>query len=256
MITKVFNVTEILHLIQEYNRALSSPVDSFLEEHIMGSTFYVVVSGTESMGYYAIHDDNLLTQFFIRQSYQSEAQGIFNDVLQRHAVEHVFVPTCDELFLSLSLDKDFKITKHAYFFQDSKVEVPEDDHLSEDILFLANTEDLTDIVLMCGDFLDEYDTRIQNREIFTYRRGSELLGIGVLEQSKMVQDRASIGMYTNELYRKQGIGRNIILKLKKWCYDHKLTPVSGCWYYNEPSKFTLESAGMVSRTRLLKMDVV
>ncbi|WP_181153121.1 hypothetical protein [Paenibacillus sp. AR247] len=35
-----------------------------------------------------------------------------------------------------------------------------------------------------------------------------------------------------------------------------IRPLSGCWYYNEASKRTLESAGMVTRTRLLRMKVV
>jgi GNAT superfamily N-acetyltransferase len=256
LITKACSANEISHLIQEYIHTLSAPVDSFLEEHIMASDFYVVVSETKTVGYYAIHNNQLLTQFFVSRPYQRHAQEIFNEVLRNHSVTFLYVPTCDELFMSLALDKDFKITKQAYFFQDSKVEILENDQLREDILCTAKINALQEIKHVCGDFLDEYDRRIQNGEIFTYRRGATLLGIGVLEESKIVHGWASIGMYTNEHYRKQGIGRNIILKLKKWCYNRDLTPISGCWYYNQPSKLTLESAGMVTRTRLLKMDVV
>lgn len=166
-----------------------------------------------------------------------------------------FIKTCDELFISLALDKDFTITKQAYFFQDTRVSIPEYKVFEGDIFVLANLNDHLQIQQICGDFLDHYERRIENGEIFTYYRGPELLGIGVLEKSSMLAGMASIGMFTKESYRKQGIGRNIILKLKAWCYERDLTPMCGCWYYNEASKRTLESAGMFTKTRLLNIKV-
>jgi len=61
-------------------------------------------------------------------------------------------------------------------------------------------------------------------------------------------------MFTNELYRRRGIGRTIIFNLRKWCYENNQTPICGCWYYNENSKMTLESVGFVTKTRLLNID--
>lgn len=246
---------EVQHLIQEYVRTLSSPFDSFLEEHIRGSAFYLIIDGLEEVGYYAIHNDQLLSQFFIRPFYQKHAQELLDQVIAKHAVKSLFVPTCDELFVSLALDKDFTITKQAYFFQDSRVKIPEDNAFDGDIFAIASLDELLQIQQTCGDFLDHYARRIENGEIFTYYRGSDLLGIGVLEKSSMLAGMASIGMFTNESYRKQGIGRSIILKLKAWCYESDLTPICGCWYYNEASKRTLESAGMFTRTRLLNVKV-
>ena len=255
MIIKECLIHDVQHLIQEYIHTLSSPFDSFLEEHILKSTFYVILDDLEKVGYYAIHNNQLLTQFFIRRSYQKHAQELFNQVINNHSVKSIFVPTCDELFISLALDKEFTFTKQAYFFQDSQVNISENDSLKTDIFGLAMLDQLLQIQQMCGDFLDRYEERIEKDELFTYYRGPLLLGIGVLEKSKMLDGFASIGMYTNETYRKQGIGRNIILKLKTWCYDHELKPICGCWYYNESSKKTLESAGMVTRTRLLNIKV-
>jgi GNAT superfamily N-acetyltransferase len=248
-------INEVHHLIQEYIHTLSSPFDSFLEEHILTSAFYVVLDDLKEVGYYAVHNNQLLTQFFIRPSYQKHAQVLFIQVIEAHSVKSLFVPTCDELFVSLALDKEFTITKQAYFFQDSQVNTPENDSFKDDIFGLATLDDLLHIQQTCGDFLDKYEKRIENGELFTYSRGPILLGIGVLEKSNMFYGLASIGMFTNETYRKQGIGRNIILKLKTWCYNHDLTPICGCWYYNEPSKRTLESAGMITRTRLLNIKV-
>jgi GNAT superfamily N-acetyltransferase len=238
-----------------FKYTLASPFDDFLEEHILSSTFYLFLDGSEEVGYSAIHNNQLLTQFFIRPFYQKHGQELLDQMIAKHAITSLFVPTCDEQFVSLALDKDFTITKQAYFFQDTRVNIAVDNAMEGGIFALATLDDLLQIQQICGDFLDHYARRIENGELFTYYRGADLLGIGVLGKSRMLAGMASIGMFTNESYRKQGIGRSIILKLKAWCYDHDLTPICGCWYYNEASKRTLESAGMFTKTRLLNVKV-
>jgi GNAT superfamily N-acetyltransferase len=246
---------EIQYLIQEYMDTLSSPFDSFYEEHVIRSTFYSLSLESQEIGYYAIHNQQLLTQFYIRPAYLKHAQKIFAEVLESRDLKSLFVPTCDELFLSLAVDMEtFTLNKQAYFFQDSLAAISESS--SGNIIFdLATAKDLPLIKLVCGDFLeDQYDGMQGKGELFTYYRESELLGIGVMQKSTLLLGYASIGMFTNEQFRKQGIGRDIIIRLKAWCYNHQLKPICGCWYYNEASKCTLESAGMVTRTRLLRFD--
>jgi len=248
-------IGEIQPLMEEYVQELSSPFDSFLEKYILSSTFYALQDEMKEVGYYAIHNGQLLTQFYIRRSHRMYLQKIFGQVLERHAVKSLFVPTCDELLLSLAIDKDFPLKKQAYFFQDSQTDIPVSDVLGVEVFRLAHQDDLQHIQLVCGDFLDQYERRIAHEEIFTYYRESVLLGIGVAKRSRLLDGLASIGMFTNEAYRKQGVGRAIIFQLRKWCAEHGIKPVSGCWYYNEASKRTLESAGMVTKTRLLNIEV-
>lgn len=255
MIAKKCLISEIQYLIEEYIQGLSSPFDSFLEEHILTSSFYMLQEESKAVGYYSIHNNELLTQFYIRRPYQMHSQKMFSHVLEHHTVNSLFVPTCDELFISLALDKDFMINKQAYFFQDNQAEIIESIVTGDESFRPANLDDLQQIQQICGDFLDQYERRIESGELFTYYRGAELLGIGVVGKSKLFKGLASIGMFTNEAYRKQGIGRVIILELRKWCDKQGIKPVSGCWYYNEASKRTLESAGMVTKTRLLRINV-
>lgn len=117
MLFKKCLINEVQHLIQDYIHTLSSPFDSFLEEHILTSTFYVILDELNEVGYYAIYQDQLLTQFYIQPSYLRHAQELFRQVIENHDVKSLFVPTCDELFVSLALDKDLHITKQAYFFK-------------------------------------------------------------------------------------------------------------------------------------------
>ncbi|MDQ0113283.1 GNAT family N-acetyltransferase [Paenibacillus harenae] len=254
MIIKACTLVEIDHLVKEYVEGLSSPFDSFLEEHILSSVFYLIQDDEKDVGYYAIHNNERLTQFYIRRSYQMHAQKLFLQALERHSVKSIFVPTSDELLISLVIDQDFTISKQAYFFQDSLVGMSP--VLGDGEAFrLATQDDLEQVQQVCGDFLDNYERWIEKGELFVYYRDADLLGIGLIESSKLLEGLASIGMFTNDAYRKQGVGRAIIVQLRKWCKDRGISPICGCWYYNEASKRTLESGGMVTKTRLLNIDV-
>jgi len=247
--------SDVEHLISEYVNKLSSPIDSFLEDHIIQSIFYSICDSSEVIGYYAIHHNQCLTQFYLDLPYYHVSQKIFNQVLEDHSVQSIMVPTCDELFLSLVLDHDYKIEKQAYFFQDNKMEIPKEKLYKNGEFKVAVQSDAKKIKEVCQDFIDELEKRIENKQIFTLMDGNILLGIGIAERSQLLKGYASIGMFTNELYRNKGIGRTMIHHLKEWCYDNHLNPICGCWYYNVHSKQTLESAGMVSKTRLLNVKV-
>jgi GNAT superfamily N-acetyltransferase len=111
------------------------------------------------------------------------------------------------------------------------------------------------IIDVSQDFFDRLDERIKAGEMFVFMNDHQLLGVGIIEISRLQCGYASVGMFVNEAFRNQGIGRTIINRLKEWCYQNQITPICGCWYYNTNSKLTLESAGMVSKTRLLNFQV-
>lgn len=247
---------DVEHLIQEYVNKLSSPIDSFLEDHIFNSTFYTISHNFVVVGYYAVHSNQCLTQFYLELPFYNESQKIFINVIKNHSIQSIMVPTCDELFLSLVLDHDYKIEKQAYFFQDNKLEIPKEKLYKNGVFRAAVPSDAIQIKEVCQDFIDRLEERIENKEIFTFIKGNRLLGIGIVERSKLLDVYASIGMFTNDQYRKQGIGRTIIHHLKEWCYENNLNPICGCWYYNVHSKQTVESAGMVSKSRLLNIKVI
>jgi RimJ/RimL family protein N-acetyltransferase len=84
--------------------------------------------------------------------------------------------------------------------------------------------------------------------------GEEPVGFGILVQSALYQDVASIGMYSIERFRQAGVGTATIAMLIEECHRRSLRPVAGCWYYNHRSRRTLQRAGMYSATRLLKIE--
>ncbi|HAG43064.1 MAG TPA: hypothetical protein DCL31_06415 [Clostridium sp.] len=57
------SIGRISELMAEYTKTLSSPFDSFLEDHIIVSDFYKIVKDLVDIGYFSIFEKKLLTQF-------------------------------------------------------------------------------------------------------------------------------------------------------------------------------------------------
>lgn len=250
---KESGINELGCLINEYTDSLSSPIDSFLEDHILDSVFYKIQNEDEIIGYFSIYKEILLIQFYIIDNKLKYSQEIFKEVRDVFPVEKAFIPTCDELFLSLIVESEKNIENQAYFFQDCREIDVENKVYRNGEFRLANFDDIGIIKEVSGNFFDDIEKHVKNDQLFVFIEENILLGVGIIEEGRLLKGYSSIGMFTNENYRKKGIGRTILIKLKKYCYDNNTIPIAGCWYYNINSKRTLESAGMITKTRLLNI---
>ncbi len=235
-----------------YIAALSSPIDSYLEDHILASQFYKIVITGQEAGAFAIHANTLLTHFYLMGPARRVGQQTFAQVLQQHSIKSAYVPTCDEFFLSHALDNYAELKKQAYFFAEGDAKL---EPLTSELSYrLAELSDAAAMRAISGDFLDKHEARIQNGELYVGTRNDALIAIGVIERSKLLKQHASIGMFTHEAHRQQGIGAQTICYMRGVCHAEGLAPIAGCWYYNHASKKTLEAAGMVTQTRLLRIE--
>lgn len=245
--------SEIQEFVNEYQVLLSSPMDSFLEDHVIESEHFLITIDENKIGYFSIHNKTLLTQFYINKDHRYLSQEIFFKVKKMQNICYAFASTGDEFFLSHALDDYKSIEKQAYFFKDSGVLIEKekiDNSLSIKVAEICDTDE---ILKESGDFFDNVNESILNEEIYIIRKENDIVGFGIIEKGIIMKGYASIGMYTVERFRQNGIGRNILLLLKEIVYNNNMKPLAGCWYYNHNSKKTLESAGMYSDTRLLKI---
>ena len=243
---------EIEEATRRHLVSLPSPIDSFLEDHILASTHYRIVVGSEPAGFTSVHKERLITQFALDEPYRDRGQAIYRQVRRSEQVQAAFVPTCDEFFLSHALDDFRQLAKQAYFFTALR-EVP-GSMSSEYSMRPAEFGDVDLVHREAGDFFEQPERHITAGELFVTLRGEEPVGFGLLIKSVLYEDVASIGMYTIERFRQEGVGTATIILLMDECRRRSLRPVAGCWYYNHRSKQTLERAGMFSATRLLKID--
>lgn len=243
---------DIKPLFELYVLSLSDVYDDFLETHILESQFYTIEDDDEMVGYFAIHKDELLTQFYVKKEYLHFSQDYFSSVLKTHNILCAFVPTCDELLLSLAMDKHKKITLQAYFFEPTGRQV-EPANYPKSMLRLANLSDVEMIKKLSGDFFTDLYQNVSDRKIYILE-DEVIYGFGIMVNNMIHKNCKGIGMYTVEAHRRNGVGRSIILHLKDLCETLEYRPVPGCWYHNYNSKKTLESCGFASKTRLLKVE--
>jgi GNAT superfamily N-acetyltransferase len=238
--------------LQQHISALPSPVDSFLEDHILASNHYQIRWNEQVIGLAAVHKESLLTQFALLPAYRQWGQRVFTQARKLETVQAAFVPTCDEFFLAHALDDYRQLEKQAYFFQHSA-----QSQLYQAPLPLrhrqATAEDIPIIQQLSGDFFDKLAERVAAGQIYLTQHEEEWVGFGIIEKGRLCLGVASCGMYVVETARRQGIGAAIIAHLMGRCAGLGLRPVAGCWYYNHNSKKTLEKVGLFTQTRLLKV---
>jgi RimJ/RimL family protein N-acetyltransferase len=244
---------EIREATRQHLLALPSAIDSFLEDHILTSNHYRIVVADESAGFASIHEERLITQFVLAEPYRQDGQALFAELRRMEQVRSAFAPTCDEFFLAHALDDYRQLAKQAYFFAappGGGVAIGTEPYSVRP----AVTDDTDFVRQESGDFFEDLERHIAAGEVFVTLRGEEPVGFGILVESTLYEDVASIGMYTIERFRQTGVGTATIAMLIAECRRRSLRPVAGCWYYNHRSRRTLQRAGMYSSTRLLKVD--
>ena len=245
---------EIKEKVRQYYTENRIIVDSFWEDHVLESSAYKILAEGKIIGFFAIHHKQLLTLFNLDTEYIHYAQELFNKVKHYEEVFEAFIPTGDELFLSLALDDFSKVEKQAYFSMDSQREVESHKINKGLMLTLANVEDLDLIRKYSDNFFGEgLICHVEATHIYIARLLDEVVGFGIIEYGRVVPHFASIGMFVRAEYRCQGMATNILLSLKKVVHAKGLQPISGCWYYNHNSKKSAQSAGLCSKTRLLRI---
>jgi GNAT superfamily N-acetyltransferase len=231
---------------------LSSPIDSFAEMHILKSNHYHILGEKDVIGYCCIFGGKTITQFYIEQKYRRHSQDAFASARKMEFVSEALVPTCDEFYLSLGLDNYSNINKQAYFFQfTNKMSF---DSTPTIRYKLAEKNDLMLIKDHSDDFFDDtLEKQLTDGEIFIGFEDKRIIAFGVYEKGKILKNNVSIGMYTVPEYRNKGVGKQTLSFLIEEGLKENLKPIAGCWYYNHLSKKNLESVGMISNTRYLRI---
>ena len=251
------SMEEMKPLLMEYLDTLNCVGDDFWEYHIRLAEFYKIVVNESSIGYFAIyHQEQLLTQFYLKKEYLNLAQPVFKQMLDENDIVAAYVLTGDELFLSLCMDYFVKIEKQAYMFDGTvKNEVRRPEY-PRSCMMRVKPEEFEEVLEKTGDFFQPISkAQVESGENMLYKlcENHEILGYGIIVPNVLFTKYWACGMITLEKNRQRGIGRSIQLHLADICRENGYIPISGCWYYNHLSKKTIESAGRYTKTRMLKV---
>lgn len=239
---------ERLPLLRAYARRLTGATDDFFEEHLLRARLFRVATGAGDCGFFCLHDDAGLTALSLPGAPSTFGQKLFERILQSFSVTNARVATCDEPFLSLALDFQRAVSGQAYFFREVGGARPA--QWRRELMRQATLKDVPDIL---ED--DRAEESVRAGKYFVMRVDGAFVGQGFCNPSELKPGQASIGMHVHPDWRRRGVGRSLILHLAAMCHERGVTPVCGCWYYNDASRRTLESAGFASETRYLNVAV-
>lgn len=240
-----------LETFDAYVASLSAPIDSFLEDLILDAAPHAILVGDREVGSCCVSENGSLMQFHLLSEARRWSQSLFAEVRGRFDVSAAIVPTCDEYFLGLALDDFVKIEKGAYFFVDGPLRQTRP--LDKPLTYRpAQPADLDSIRSANEDFLDDPGEELEKGQLHVGLLGAEIVALGLIVKSQLLDGYASIGIFTREAHRRQGIATRTVDYLRSTCRTQGLTPIAGCWYYNEASRQTLEASGMIVSSRLLR----
>jgi GNAT superfamily N-acetyltransferase len=244
---------EVETAIRHHLAGLPSAVDSYVEERILASTHYRIAVSGQDAGFAAVHDGSTVTQFSVGDRFKRAGQLAFWRLRRLEQVQGALAPTYDEFFLSHALDDHRQVAIQAYLFAAGPdVGGPVDAAGWSQRPAVPGDIDL--VVQESGDFFGDVEALVGKGELFVTQRQGDPVAFGIVAPSRLLEGVASVGMFTIERQRSAGAGSATIALLLRRCRDRGVTPVAGCWTYNHFSKRALERAGMLSPTRLLKID--
>jgi GNAT superfamily N-acetyltransferase len=243
--------------LREFVAGLPAPVDSYVEDHILGASHYALNAGDARFGSVAVSGDATLVHFVVDPDQSVHGRSVFDAVCRRLAIERVLVPTSDEWLLVHALDRRREVHLQAALFRDAGRLGPPANVNPAFNLRPADPGDVNALRGAAGDFLgpSEYDRLQLSGGLFVGRHHEAIVSLGVLEAPRLLPGHASIGMFTMPERRRQGFAVDTLLELKKVCRERQWAAVAGCAYGNTGSWRALERAGMVAGTRLLRIDL-
>lgn len=250
MIFEACDVTELSTLAGYLTEV--APIDMYLEHRILDSSFHrIVVDGAEA-GAFGILDGAQLTHFQLVGPARRFGQPALRRIMAEFPVASALLGTSDEFMLSHVLDLEHTLVLQAYTFVEGGAP-PE--HGETTVAYRpARADDIPAIVAVSGDFLDLLEERVGRGELHVGTLDGALVAVGIVEAGRYLTGYASIGMFTHEEFRRRGLGTATLHYLRRVCRERGLAQVAGCAYPNRLSKQTLEAAGMVAVSRLLRCE--
>lgn len=238
--------------IMAHLNSLAYPIESYLEQILFDSTISSLLCDGQCIGYTALSEETMAF-FYVQTAHFKHAPALFELVVNQNNIKRVRFVTQDALMMALLIPWDYEVEREGWVFTDVKVMMPALTHSFR----TAGRDDAWRIKDTVGDFFDEpgngfetLEQRIDAETIFLMEDGTQLLGCGVVEVSRLYDACVSIGMFVSREHRHKGVARDILIRLKAWSYERGLTPVAGCWYYNTISRKSLESAGLAAVSML------
>jgi GNAT superfamily N-acetyltransferase len=249
-------------LRESYFGSIAGPPEAYIEELISCDGAYHTLHWQDSeIGYVCVGGGNrdTLLQFHVGSQYLRHAETAFSHLLLGEGLfSQALVLTRDHLAVSLCMALNTRLAVECYVFEEGPVIPRSAPHLTNTVLRGANAADIPAIRAAVGDFHDflhyTLEASVAAQDIYVLLSDGVVLGTGVIGAKEFRPPYVDIGMCVAEQHRRQGIGTQILVKLREECQARGWIAAASCQYENIASKKTLESAGMVTKERVLRVS--
>lgn len=228
------------------------PIDIFwLNQFVYNAVPHLLYDGQSNVGYCIITKAKELTELYIDPSAKIDTYQVLNFLIQEDNIDCAIVSTRHPRLLVNFVDQAKAISSLAYLFMDVNPEKKIREKSAN--FYYASQEDVDWLVTSQGYTEEVIKKDIANQLVLIYAKDSKKIASGRIKLNPIQTDFADIGVWVMPEYRCQGIGKEMILRLKSVCYDRKLVPTCGCDVSNQASKRMLEQAGFLATDRMLRL---
>ncbi|GHV31190.1 hypothetical protein FACS1894177_05200 [Bacteroidia bacterium] len=240
----------------EYLNSLPEFQELFIEIMINNSDFYLLKTDNENVGYAIKNNDSVLIEFYVVNKYVSSNNDFFRQLLKELSIYEIYCKSFDFLLLNNCLLNSFPYRVIGVLFRDyveplvrtdTEITMLKSDFSSVD--FLLNQDNSIKELFETEQQLKEY---ITTDNVFEFYRNNEFVGCGMVLRTNPDWTFCDLGVWVHPLKRGNGIGSQIILKLREFAVKHGMEPSCGCSIENIASQKTIEKSGFVSKYKLIE----
>lgn len=241
----------------DYLDSLLEPMELYLEMLGKDASPYEVRSEGKELAYAVADDNGVLYEFHVLHENLTWAREIFQKVLKDLSIRKAYCQSFDHLYLSMCMihSGERRVIGHCFrerrITEAPEIELEERTAVIEDLdLIIKNREEIFEDneVADIPFYINKGSIRI-----FETADG-DFIGYGLINRTIPGRDWFDIGMYVHPDHRKRGYGTYILHRMMDICDRNGWRPVAGCSIENEPSRRTLEKAGLISRYVMLEFE--
>ncbi len=237
---------------QEHIKMLKGPIDVFWFNRIVSrATPLLVKLSNTPIGYCIITKNKELSELFITRPHINEFSQVMASLIQQKLISSAIVSTRNPRLLSLCLDFNKSAKSIAYLFLDLH---PDLQPQIKGLVFRLATQGDMPWIESDPECPKTLATDLAEGLIYILLDRETKLGYGKLTPTPLQALNRNIGGWVDPTHRAKGIGCEIILYLKKICYERSLIPTCGCDIENLASKRMLEKAGFYASDRMVLFE--
>ncbi|MBN1407487.1 MAG: GNAT family N-acetyltransferase [Calditrichaceae bacterium] len=243
----------------DYLNSLPEFQELFIELMIPASDCYSLQVDNKEIGYAIRNKEGVLIEFYVINKFIPDSNKYFKQVLNELSISDIYCKSFDALLLSNCLLNSLPYSILGVLYRDfteplvkidTQLKMQKADLSSAE--FLQIQDDSIKVLFETDQQLIDF---ITNENVLEFYTNDEFVGCGMVLRTHADWNYCDLGVWVKSEKRGNGIGSQIVLKLRAFAVNHNMKPSCGCAIENMASQKMIEKSGFVSRYKLINFKV-